>query len=390
MRDTYDVAVIGGGPAGSMAAMTAASRGLSVFLAERDPVIGNPVRCAEGVDEKGLTEFFQPRPEWIAAEISAYCLVAPDGSRVVMNTQGSRGFILERLRFDRMVAEKAAEAGAEIMTGVEATGISSFENGYRTVHLGNHGGKRDIGARVVIAADGVESRVARWAGLSSHASAHDMETCAQVTLGGIECEPDMFRLYFTNRFAPGGYAWLFPKGPRTANVGLGISGDYAAVKRPAVYLEEFLSEHFPGASAVSRTIGGVPCSGGIKRICADGLMVCGDAAHMANPITGGGIINGMIAGRFAGEVAAEALVKGAATERSLASYARRCEDRFGAMNRRFHAIKEGIFKIPDQRLNEIAREILTVPPEKRTPIRVLRSAVMSQPQLLLLLAKVVL
>jgi digeranylgeranylglycerophospholipid reductase len=390
MRDTYDVLVVGGGPAGSMAALTAANRGLSVFLAERDLVIGNPVRCAEGVDEKGLSEFFPPRPEWIAAEINSYCLVAPDGSRVVMNTQGNRGFILERLRFDRMIAEKAAEAGTEILTGAEATGISPFENGYRTVHLGNHGWKRDVRARVVVAADGVESRVARWAGLASHASVHDMETCAQVTLGGIECEPDMFRLYFTNRFAPGGYAWLFPKGPRTANVGLGISGDYAARKRPSAYLEEFLSEHFPGASSVSRTVGGVPCSGGIKKVYADGLMVCGDAAHMANPITGGGIINGMIAGSLAGEAAAEALAKGAAPERALSPYARRCEDRFGAMNRRFHAIKEGIFKIPDQRLNEIAKEILAVAPDKRTPIRVLRAAVIHQPQLLLLLAKVVL
>jgi digeranylgeranylglycerophospholipid reductase len=258
------------------------------------------------------------------------------------------------------------------------------------VHLGNHEGKRDVRARVVIAADGVESRVARWAGLATHATPHDMETCAQVTLGGIECEPDMFRLYFTNRFAPGGYAWLFPKGPRTANVGLGISGDYAAVKRPSAYLKEFLSEYFPGASAVSRTYGGVPCSGGIEKIYTDGLMVCGDAAHMANPITGGGIINGMIAGRIAGEIAADSLAKGMATARALSPFARRCDERFGAMNRRFHSIKEGIFKIPDQRLNEIAREILTVSPEKRTPIRVLRAAVRHQPQLLLLLAKVVL
>jgi len=390
MRDKYDVIVAGGGPAGSMAALTAAGKGLSVLLVERDPSIGSPVRCAEAVDEKGLRDFFEPSPEWIATEITSYCLVAPDGIRVVMNTQGNNGFILERLIFDRMVAEKAAEAGAEVITGVEATGVSGFECGFRAVRLGNHNWRREIRARVVIAADGVESRVARWAGLRTHANAHDMETCAQATLGGIECEPEMFRLYFTNRFAPGGYAWLFPKGPRTANAGLGISGDYAMVKRPAVYLEEFLSEHFPGASIVSRTVGGVPCSGGIPKVFADGLLVCGDAAHMANPITGGGIINGLISGRIAGETIAEALAKGDAIEHALSPYARRCNGRFGDMNRRFHKIKEGIFKIPDRRLNEIAREMVKTPLEKRTPVRVLTAAVMNHPQLLMLLAKVAL
>jgi digeranylgeranylglycerophospholipid reductase len=388
--DTYDVVVIGGGPAGSMAAMTAAEQGLSVLLAERDPAIGCPVRCAEGVDEKGLREFFTPSPEWIAAEIASYCLVAPDGSRVMMDTGGYRGFILERLIFDRMVAEKAAEKGALIRTGVEATGLSPWEDGFRTVSLANHDREWAVRARVVVAADGVESRAARWAGLATSASVHDMETCAQVTLAGIDFEPNTFRLYFTNRFAPGGYAWLFPKGTRTANVGLGISGDFSAKRTPMAYLDDFLALHFPGASAVSRTVGGVPCSGGIERTVADGLMVCGDAAHMANPITGGGIINGLIAGRIAGETATEALKKGAAGVRALRAYEDRCEDRFGKMNRRFHKIKEGIFGIPDDRLNELAREMLGVPLDKRTPLRVLRSAVMHQPQLLLVLAQVIL
>jgi digeranylgeranylglycerophospholipid reductase len=388
--ETFDVVVIGGGPAGSMAALAAAERGLSVFLVERDPVIGSPVRCAEAVDDRGLREFFEPQPEWIASEIDSYCLVSPDGARVMLDGGLSGGYILERVVFDRMIAERAAEAGARIMTGVEATGMSPFEDGFRTVRLSGHGCESSFRARVVVAADGVESRAARWAGLSTHASLHDMLSCAQMTLAGIDFEPHSFRMYFTNRYAPGGYAWLFPKRGRTANVGLGISGDRLAGRTALAYLEAFIAAHFPGASVVSRTVGGVPCTGGVKRIIADGLMVCGDAAHMVNPMTGGGIINSLIAGRIAGETAAEALRKGRAVERALRPYEKRCSERIMSMNRRLYELKEGILSIPDERFDEIARELLDLPREKRTPVRILGSALKHQPRLLLVLAKVVL
>ena len=73
---TYDMVVIGGGPAGSMAALTAAENGLGVLLVERDQTIGHPVRCAEAVDHTGLSEFFTPDPSWVASEIKGYSLIS--------------------------------------------------------------------------------------------------------------------------------------------------------------------------------------------------------------------------------------------------------------------------------------------------------------------------
>ena len=386
----YDIVIIGGGPAGTMAALTASGFGLSVLLVERDNVIGNPVRCAEGVDEKGLREFFEPDPSWIASEITGYSLIAPDGTVVEMDMGVYRGFILERIIFDRMIAEKASTKGAVIMTGVEAVGMSDYDNSSRSVRLRNDDREWNVKARTVIAADGVESRAARWGGLKTNSVISDMETCAQVTLSGVDVDSNTFKLYFTREYAPGGYAWIFPKGSNTANVGLGISGDYAAKKSPQKYLNEFLAHYFPEASIVGRTFGGIPCTGGIKKIYADGIMVVGDAAHMANPIVGGGIINAMIAGKLAAETAFEASRQGKSSESALKVYAKRCDERFGKMNRRFYRIKRGIMNIPDDRLNEIAHEIVSLPKEKRTPVRVLKSALFKQPALLVVLAKVVL
>jgi len=386
----YDMIVVGGGPAGSMAALTAAEKGLDVLLIERDLVIGHPVRCAEGVDARGLGEFFEADKRWISAHITAYNLVAPDGTVVAMDTCGADGFILERLVFDRMVAERAASAGASVMTGVEAFAMSPYEDGVRTVKLRNRDREWEVGARIVVAADGVESRVARWAGIDTASSAHDMETCAQATCSGIDIDPHAFSLFYGRGYAPGGYAWVFPKGDRTANVGLGISGDESAKRRPEAFLDDFIADRFPGAAVVSRTVGGVPCSGGLKRIVADGLMIAGDAAHMANPITGGGIINALIAGKYAGETAAAALERtGKAEERSLGRYSKQCDRRFGAMNRRCWRLKEATITFPDERLNKLAADIVRLPLAKRTPIRVLTTALMNRPELLLVLAKVV-
>ena len=385
----FDVVVIGGGPGGSMAALTAAKNGLDTLLVERDPVIGSPVRCAEGVDHKGLSEFFKPDPRWIAAEITKYYLVSPDDIAVEMNIEGARGYIVERLVFDRMIAERASIEGAYVQTGVEAVALSDFANGMRVVRIREDGTERDVAASIVIAADGVESRVARWAGIDTACGVHDMETCAQVTLAGIDFDSTAFSLYFTREFAPGGYAWVFPKGERVANVGLGISGTFAKEKKPVDFLEAFVTCYFPGASVVSRTVGGVQCSGGIGTITADGLMVVGDAAHMANPITGGGIINAMIAGRASGETAVSALKRGAANRKSLEPYRKTCNSRFGKMNRLFHRVKEGIFDIGDDGFNALAHEMLVLPLEKRTPVRLLGKALVTNPRLLAILPKLV-
>ena len=387
----YDVLVAGGGPAGSMAALTAAENGLNVLLVERDRTIGSPVRCAEGVDERGIREFFDPDPAWIATDITGYNLIAPDGTVVEMSMNGERGFILERLLFDRMIAERAAKAGAAIMTGVELAGLSGYSDGSRTATLKSESMDRTVKARIVVAADGTESRVGNMAGLSTHTPRHDMETGAQVTAAGVDVDPHIFSMYFTREFAPGGYAWMFPKGGNTANIGLGISGDESEHKKPIDYLNDFLAQHFPRASVVSRTVGGISCTGGIGKLIADGVMVAGDAAHMANPITGGGIVNGLIAGQCAGETASDIFHKrnGKTIEKNLEPYSKRCNDRFGKMNRRCYRLKEGILSFPDARLNDIAADIIKLPLSKRTPLRILQSALWNRPELLKVLAKAV-
>jgi digeranylgeranylglycerophospholipid reductase len=320
-----ELLIIGGGPAGLIAAREAAcaATGARVVLLERDEAVGTPVRCGEGVGSAGLSEFLDPGPPsapaaWIARRITRVVFKSPDGS-VVRVAEGDVGYILDRAKFEPAIASEAIAAGAEIRCGVEATGMVREADCWR-VSVSSHGARSEIRARVVIAADGVESAVGRWAGIDTRVRARDMESCAQYVVEDTAIDADAIVLHFGDRVAPGGYAWVFPKGARSANVGLGVLGLRAGGRSALQWLDDYMLAHFPNATVSRRTIGGVIAAATIPRTFADGLMLCGDAAHMINPLSGGGIVNAMKSGRLAAQTALDALATRDASARSLESY----------------------------------------------------------------------
>ena len=78
MKSKYDMLIVGGGPAGALAARTAAEAGNTVCLIEKRPAIGTPIRCAEGIGKDILKEFIKPDPRWISADIERARIIAPN------------------------------------------------------------------------------------------------------------------------------------------------------------------------------------------------------------------------------------------------------------------------------------------------------------------------
>src|SRR5947199_79417 len=240
MRDT-DVLVIGAGPAGCMAAWEAkrCAPELDVVLLERDRAVGAPVRCAEGVGDAGLREFAEPDgAPWVARKITRVIFLAPDDTEVKV-AERDVGWILDRTRFDAFLGDRAAAAGVTVLVGTEAAGMSRDTGGGWRVQLRGAGGEELWRARIVIGADGVEAMVGRWAGLDTRVPARDMESCAQYVLRGIDIDPDAIYLQFGRAIAPGGYAWVFPRAPGIANVGLGI----VALKADGRNAREYRDDH---------------------------------------------------------------------------------------------------------------------------------------------------
>src|SRR2546422_3707834 len=141
MRDT-DVLVIGGGPAGSIAAWEAKRHApeLDVVLLERDARVGTPVRCAEGVGDAGLREFVNPDgAPWVARKITRVVFVAPDDMEVKV-AERDVGWILDRTRFDACLAERAVALGAELRVSTEAAGMTCEPDGRWRGRLRGAGG----------------------------------------------------------------------------------------------------------------------------------------------------------------------------------------------------------------------------------------------------------
>ncbi len=387
MKDRYDVIVVGAGPGGSWAAKHAAEHGVSVLLLEKDSEVGTPVRCAEGVSELALRRFVDVKDYWIAQVVKGARLIAPDGT-VVESYPDETGFILHRKIFDFDLAAMASQAGVEVVTKAYVSGLLFEKGAVAGVNLNYMGKKLHIRSSVVIGSDGVESRVGRWAGLKTWVSPKEMASCVQMTLTNIEIEPEIVEFYFGREIVPGGYLWIFPKGPRTANVGLGISGEISDRKTPFLYLEKFIEKKFPGASRLRTMAGGVPVVPTLKQIVSNGLMLVGDAARQANPVTGGGITSAMTAGSIAGRVAGEAVLAGDTSVERFSAYPREWHRISGKKNEISYKIKKVVNRLSDKDFNRIAKILMKLPPEKRTMFRIFKAALLKHPKLILEAAKV--
>jgi digeranylgeranylglycerophospholipid reductase len=342
LRRRYDVVVVGAGPGGSVAAREAARLGLSVLLLEKRQEIGSPVRCAEGMAHEMLVPFIEPDPHWISAVVSkAQIAVVGDGATVTRHAEGGKGYILERRVFDRVLAEEAAKAGAQVMVKTAATGLLLENGAVRGVVARGPSGSMEIECAVVIGADGVESQVGPWAGLDTTLPLRDTMACAQYLLAGIEIDPACCYYYIGQKLAPGGYAWVFPKGEGKANVGLGVQADMAT-DSALNYLNRFTESqpHLARGSPVTLVVGGVPVGRPLPRLVANGLMLVGDAARQVDPLTGGGIANAMMAGRLAAEVAAQAIATDEPSAEVLALYEERWMASRGRKMARNYRLKE--------------------------------------------------
>ncbi|MGQ0797968.1 MAG: geranylgeranyl reductase family protein [Methanobacteriota archaeon] len=297
----YDVIVVGAGPAGSTAARYAARRGLKVLLLDKRKEVGVPVQCGEYVATNEEVRAIFPTVTDLKDLMSApyrtrqidtpvIRIFTPKGRRYDVPFQG---FTVARDKMDQGIAAQAVEEGTELLTETSVTGVRGEDV------VTNHG---TFHGRVVIGADGPRSTVAKSVGLPWPVSAPAMSTTAYGEFG------DATDLFFGN-LAPGGYAWIIPKG-ECANVGLGTWQHFDGNLRRL--FDAFVGRQ--GLRPGKATGGYVPVMGPVAATVKGNALLVGDAAGHVMATNGGGINVAMIAGRIAGETTADHVLSGAPVE----------------------------------------------------------------------------
>lgn len=349
----YEIAVIGAGPAGSMAACRAAAAGKRVCLIERKERAGVPVRCGEGIGLKGFSLGVDVRDSWILSSISKVVMISPSGIRVDVG-KIDQSYIIDREVMDSDLVDMATEKGTEYFPGTPILSIKREGDGLYLCR----GRDKNFLASCVIIADGVESRLARDLGWKTALSGEDVETCAFCRLRHDNIPEGACAFYVGTNVAPNGYAWVFPRGKNTANVGLGIAGFKSEGGKAKELLLDFIDKNFPGAEMTHLHCGGVPVGKWLKPLVKEGAMVVGDAARQVHCMTGAGIAYSLIAGSMAGETAAESFVGERVDYKLLKRYEIKWRLRYGKQQMRSYSLKKTVFKeFDDKMLDRIASSL---------------------------------
>jgi len=308
----YDIAVIGAGPAGSMAAKYAAKAGAAVVLLEEHPSVGWPVECAGLLGEKAIreSELAGSFGHHTLRGLKGACIYSPGGFRMDFKASSNRAFVVDRRLFDRELALDAIRAGADLWLHSSVRRLRR-EYGGRILTLGDGS---ELRSKIVISSEGVRARIARRAGI---AAAQKILSGAQVEVPFNVEDPEKVEVHLGA--APGLFAWVIPIGEETARIGL-CANEWGCDRLRSFLQKDLIRRRLRG-SPVGLFVGGLPL-GPPASTAREGFMAVGDAAGQVKPTSGGGIYPGLVCAKIAGNVAAAAVQEGDCSAKNLAEYDR--------------------------------------------------------------------
>jgi geranylgeranyl reductase family protein len=339
-----DLIVVGGGPVGSrVAALTAKS--MRTLVLEEHEKVGTPVQCA-GLVTPRVVEMAGAEGT-VLNRISGGVVHFPGGISIELNGKETKAVVVDRRTFDIASQEMALDAGAEFITGTRFTSFFRDQDSLN-VEAVSGGEKRTLRANLLVGTDGYKSCVGRAAGIGQ---SRDMVRGIQTDIDRKLDDQDCIQVYLGQKIAPGFFAWMIPCGDLT-RVGLCVSKGHGA---PSSFLSSFLKTVGLGDAERLNSISGIIPIGPPQSTYADRVMVVGDAAAQAKPLSGGGLYTGMVAAECASRTAIESLKGNDFSSRMMSRYQERWRSEIGKELDKGYRIRKVFVRLNDRKIDEVGR-----------------------------------
>jgi digeranylgeranylglycerophospholipid reductase len=342
---SFDVIVIGAGPAGGYLAGRIAAAGYEVALVEEHREIGEPIQCG-GLVTPRVFDYVTCK-ETIIGAVHGAELYSPSGRKLRIDGRETEAVVVQRALFDRAIATDAIRKGAHTFLGAQAQSARRDDGGIEVV-IDQEGAAKALRCKLLVGCDGVRSNVAKWFHILRPKK---ILPGFEVEMTGVGGDPGFVKLFIGNGIAPGFFGWIIPSGD-TARVGLclGEGNAYAYLERMLQRPE--VRQYTKGAQPILYIAGGIPL-GFPRRTYADNVMVVGDAACQAKAVSGGGIFTALTCSDFAATTAIQALEANDFSARLLHRYHRAWTKSIGKELRKDLAIHESFAKLTDAQFEEL-------------------------------------
>ena len=296
----YDVIIVGGGPSGATAAHDLALTGHKVMLLDK---AGRIKPCGGAVPPRLLKDFDIPQSLLVAHAKSAR-IIAPSNKKVIMPVGDGFVGMVDRDTFDEWLCNRAAEAGAERVTGICETVDDSADIVTLSFRCNRTSSLQTVTTRAVIGADGARSNVAQQCIKNASEmpfvfAYHEIvEVPDEIT---ADYERTRCDVYYQGHLSPDFYAWVFPHG-KTASIGLGSANKGFPLRETTRLMREQIG--LSNWKTIRKEGAPIPLKPRKRWDNGRNVVVAGDAAGVVAPSSGEGIYYAMTAGRTSADAVA--------------------------------------------------------------------------------------
>jgi len=282
----WDLVIIGGGPVGSFAGYLSANNNIKTLILEEHDRIGEPIHCLGKLSVHAFEEFDLPK-ETIVNNLKGVYFFSPSGEYLKLKKDSSDSFILDRILFDKIIAEKAEKSGCSYLFNSKAVGVKHYEN-YSTLIVEEKGKTKYINTKVILVAEGAKRQFLRKIGLKIR----PYLVSFQYEISGLNpLDRECVEVYLGSTYSQGFFLWISPF-KNIIKLGVAVNPSY----NPKEYLDNFIKKKLKERSEkiyIEKAYGGIiPIFGPYEEFISPNILIVGDAAGYNKSTTGGGIYFG--------------------------------------------------------------------------------------------------